>query len=73
MNPIAHPYSFDKILDEYLSNTIELKVDGLLQLMVSSDLLYVLQIPSYIVLADCLVSKASMILSLKVIISVSIF
>lgn len=73
MNPIAHPYSFDKILDEYLSNTIELKVDGLLQLMVSSDLLYVLQIPNYIVLADFLVSKASMILSLKVIISVSIF
>lgn len=73
MNPIAHPYSFDKILDEYLSDTIELKVDGLLQLMVSSDLPYVLQIPSCIVLADFLVSKASMILRLKVIVSVSIF
>lgn len=35
---LTHTYSSDKTLDKYLSNTVQLKVDGLLQLMVSSNL-----------------------------------
>lgn len=35
---LTHTYSSDKTLDKYLPNTVQLKVDGLLQLMVSSNL-----------------------------------